>query len=110
MGLRGPDQRVQGCVGAASELAAQEDAKHPAPPPGREMKISIEPDERALLGVRQRHAFVVDDAEGQVNHQFEPPLLRVHVAHVDPHRPLATERSRQQPDHLAGLDRSEWIG
>ena len=78
-----------------------------SPPPGREMEVSIEPDQRAaFLGLGQRHPLVVVDAEREMNDQVEPAVLRIEAADVHPERPLPAQRPPPQVDHLAGRDRS----
>src|SRR5207237_1271921 len=73
----------------------------------REMEVSIEPDQRpAFPGLGQRHVLLVGDPKWQVDHQVSPSVLRVDVAHVDPHRPLSAEAARRQVDHLSTLHRS----
>jgi hypothetical protein len=89
--LGGPDQVSQGFFRSAPQLAAQQQSHHPAPPPGREVEVSIETDERAaFLRLGERDVLVVLDAEGNVHHQVEPAVLRVHAPNVDAHRPMTS--------------------
>jgi len=56
-----------------ASVHAQQQPDQLAPPPGREMEVSIEPDERAVtLRLRERHALVVVDAERQVYAKVDP--------------------------------------
>ena len=67
------DQVLQGLLRSASELTSEQKTDQPAPPPGREVEVSIEPDERAaFFGLGERHALVVDDAEWHVNPKVDP--------------------------------------
>jgi hypothetical protein len=62
--LGDPDQVAQRLLRAAAHFAAEEQLDQAAPPPGREVEVSIEPDERAaFLRLRQRYVLVVFDAE-----------------------------------------------
>jgi len=71
--LRGSDQVSKRFFRSALELASEQNRDQPAPPPGREVEVSIEPDERAaFFGLGERHALVVDDAEWHVNPKVDP--------------------------------------
>jgi hypothetical protein len=62
--LRGADQVSERLLGPAPQLTPEQQLDQAAPPPGREMEVSIEPDERAaFLRLGERHALVVVDAE-----------------------------------------------
>src|SRR5438552_3982711 len=68
------------------------------------MEVSIEPDERpTILRLGQRHVLMIGDAERQVDDKVDPAVLGVHLAHVDPHRPLAAASPGRQVDLLSGL-------
>jgi len=71
--LRGSDQVSKRFFRSASELTSEQKSDQPAPPPGREVEVSIETDERAApFGLSERHALVVDDAEWHVNPKVDP--------------------------------------
>jgi hypothetical protein len=66
LGLRlsDPDQVAQRLLRATAHLAAEKQLDEASPPPGREVEVSIETDERAaLLRIGQRYVLVVFDAE-----------------------------------------------
>lgn len=103
LAVSGANQIAQAFLWAARELSAQQGSDQPAAPPGRELEVSIEPDERAALPrFGQGDALVVDDAEWQVHHNVEPPLLWVHTKHVESHLPVSAEARSGEVDHLAG--------
>lgn len=69
----GADEVTQRFFRSASELTSEQQPDQPAPPPGREVEVSIEPDEgAALLGLGECHALVVDDAEWRVDAKVDP--------------------------------------
>jgi hypothetical protein len=69
----GADQVSKRLIRPASELTPERKSDQPAPPPGREVEVSIEPDESAaLLRLGERHALVVDDAKWNVNTKVDP--------------------------------------
>src|SRR5437660_385101 len=82
----GPDQIPEGLLRSFLQLAPQKEADHAAPPPGREMEVSIEPDERAAFFRRsERDVFVVVDPKRHVHDEIDPAVLRIHIAHLDRH-------------------------
>src|SRR5207302_1395595 len=106
-GAGSADQRLQRLFGSPPQLSSEKYPDDAAPPPGREVEVSIEPDQRpAFLGLGQRHVLLVGDPKWQVDHQVSPSVLRVDVAHVDPHRPLSAEAARRQVDHQVSWSRS----
>lgn len=98
----GADQVSERCCRPAPQLTPQQERDQPAPPPGREMEVSIEPDQRsAFFGLGQRHAFVIFDAEREMHEKVDPMLLRIGVNDFEQDRPLATEGWRSELDGLA---------
>jgi hypothetical protein len=90
--LRGADQISEGGFRSGPQLAAEQQRDEPAPPPGREVEVSIEADERAsIFCFHQRDVFVVFDAERQVNQEVNPASLRIYVHDVDGDRPPPAE-------------------
>jgi hypothetical protein len=67
------DEVLQRFFRSASELMSEQKPDQAAPPPGREVEVSIEPDESAaFFGLRECHALVVDDSERHVNTKVDP--------------------------------------
>jgi hypothetical protein len=96
---------------AAAQLTSQQQRHHAAPPPGREVEVSIEPDERStFLRLRQGDVLLVDDSERQLHAKIDPSGLGIQVGHLDRDRPGATERLRCEVEGLAGLDRPRRLG
>ena len=72
--FRGTDKVSQRFLRSASQLRSKQKRDQTTPPPGREVEVSIEPDESAaFFGLRECHALVVDDAERHVNAKVDPP-------------------------------------
>jgi len=59
-------QSLQRILGAAPDLAAEQQLDEPSPPPGRELEVSIEADERAAARIR---SVGVRNAVGDVLHR-----------------------------------------
>src|SRR5439155_16068885 len=89
-------------LGPAPQVATQQLPDEPAPPPWREMKVSIEPDQRpALRRLRQHRPLMVLHSQRQSRNPVDPPMLRVDVADVDADRPRSPEAPRRKFDDLA---------
>jgi hypothetical protein len=109
--LGGADQVTQRCLGSMSQLTPEEQCDEAAPPPGREVEVSIEPDERAaFFGFGQRHVLVVFEAERKMGEEIDPSLLRVDVDNIDRDRPPAAKPARSEMNRLARVHRAGWIG
>ena len=105
------DQLPQSLFRPFPELTANKEPHQGAPPPGREMEVSIEPDETSSgVGLSKRHALVVVDTKWQVHEQIDPPALWVELSDLDRHRPLPAERRRGQVNDLTGLDGARRFG
>jgi hypothetical protein len=67
------DQVSQRFFRSAPQLTPKQQLDQPAPPPGREMEVSIEPDERpAFLRLGERHVLMIVDAKRKVCEQVDP--------------------------------------
>ena len=100
--LRGADQVSQRLFRALPELTAEKQHDQPAPPPGREVEVSIESDECAALGgLGEGRMFVVFDAKRKADHKIDPAALRVHVMDLNVNWQAAPEQRRRQVDGLA---------
>src|SRR6266487_1137296 len=90
LSLGGANQLPQGFLRSALELATYQQPHQPAPPPGREMKVSIEPDQRpAPIALCQRDALVVINPKRQMGDE------------VDPAEPAKAQRRCAEADHLS---------
>ena len=66
--FRGADQVAQGLFRSPAYLSTEQEVHQATPPPGREVEVSIEPDEgSAFLCVSEGHVFVIVDAEGKAD-------------------------------------------
>jgi hypothetical protein len=107
----GFDQGSQRFFGSAAQFGAERQSDQLAPPPGRDVEVSIEPDQRAaFLRLGQHYALVVVDSERQVHEKVDPARLRIHIADVDRDPPFATEGWRGEVELLTALDRAGWLG
>src|SRR5215471_15757045 len=92
------------------KLAAEKEADQTAPPPGREMKVSIETDQRALrLPFGQRQVLVVDYAKRQAYAQVDPAVIRIDPGHIYGERPVAAEKWCGQLNALAIYRGTRWL-
>src|SRR5207247_6922681 len=77
----GPNQVSESLLRSVPQLSSKNQLHHLAPPPGREVEVSIEPDQgAAFLGLGERHPVVVVDANRKMNDQVEPAVLRIEAA------------------------------
>ena len=98
----GANQGAQRLLGSVAQLTTEERLHKPTAPPGREMEVSIETDERAAgIGLCQRHVLTVDEAERQMHCKVDPAAIGIHVDDVDCHQPLTAVTTCREPDHLA---------
>jgi len=105
------DQGLQRLLGSAPELAPEKQRQQPPPPPGRDVEVSIEPDERPAFGrLGQGRALVVVDAERKPGHPVDPAMLGVDLANVDPHGPPPPQASSRKVYGLPGADVSGRVG
>ena len=85
---------MQRFLRSAPQLSPEQQCEEAAPPPGREMEVSIESDDcAAFFGLGQSDSLVVLDAEWQLNAEVDPALVRVHVDDFERDRPFAPQRS-----------------
>ncbi len=108
--LRGADQVSQGFLRSAPQFAPQEQLDESAPPPGREVEVSIESNERASLGFGQGDVFMVLDAERQAHEKVDRTALWVDVPDFDVDGPAPAKGWRGEVDGLAFLDRPRRFG
>ena len=86
------DQVAEGFFRSAAEFTTEQLSDQPAPPPGREVEVSIEAEERpALRCLSQRGPLKVGYPQRQAGHPVDPAMMRVDVADVDPDRPRAAK-------------------
>src|SRR5919201_6115184 len=74
-----------------AQLASEHELNQVAPPPGRELEVSIEPEQcPAAVHRRQGDVLAVHDAEWRPDHQVDPPTIRVHAGNIDRRVPAPT--------------------
>jgi len=104
--LRDANQIPKGLLRSPPQFAAQDSLDQSAPPPGRQVKVSSEPDEGTSLGFGQADMLVILDAEWQAHEKVDPSALWVEVSDFDVDGPAPAKRSRGQEDLLAFRDRT----
>ena len=108
--LRGSDQVLERFLRSAAQLTSECQRQQAAPPPGREVEVSIEPDQRsALFGLGEGDVLLVLDSERKADQEIDPARLRVHVAHLHSQRPFAPEGRSGEVERLTWLHRARWL-
>lgn len=86
-------QGMQRIGGPAAQFAGEQQPDEASPPPGRELKVSIESHQCVTrVQLRQRNSLIVDNPERQANPQLNPSRFRIHRLHFDGHAPATSER------------------